>query len=389
MKLFKDLSANLDKILMQVEKSKIQLENTIDSGKTSIINIKDVKSKIKDLKLNNDKSNKAFEESKLSSIKLFDKIEKYIKNPTPEKLLKVKNQIDTSNNDLAKANNVFSENKTFADKVVVSFNKYKNDDFINNLEKSIKLKQKLILSFNKNIKIIRSVNKPKPKPKFKSREVYSSESPTPSPACQELKQGLADKEKERKSFQEKIDKDYLLIAATIPIAQKNKDEYEKQTSYEDTAIKAMEDYVELQKEALAKYNKVQKEIEDKNKEIEKSYMQLAKIIINNPSIKAIKNQLLTIQRITGERDLKFAQLQNIIQNLGSANKQTIDELERTTKTAREVFKEKNKDIFNKMVDSQNVIKEAEEKIKFNKEVVKNYNESIKKLEDEIKLKNCP
>lgn len=387
MKLFKDLSANLDKILMQVEKSKIQLENTIDSGKTSIINIKDVKSKIKDLKLNNDKSNKAFEESKLSSIKLFDKIEKYIKNPTPEKLLKVKNQIDTSNNDLAKANNVFSENKTFADKVVVSFNKYKNDDFINNLEKSIKLKQKLILSFNKNIKIIRSVNKPKPK--FKSREVYSSESPTPSPACQELKQDLADKEKERKSFQEKIDKDYLLIAATIPIAQKNKDEYEKQTSYEDTAIKAMEDYVELQKEALAKYNKVQKEIEDKNKEIEKSYMQLAKIIINNPSIKAIKNQLLTIQRITGERDLKFAQLQNIIQNLGSANKQTIDELERTTKTAREVFKEKNKDIFYKMVDSQNVIKEAEKNIKFNKEVVKNYNESIKKLEDEIKLKNCP
>jgi hypothetical protein len=387
MKLFKDLSANLDKILMQVEKSKIQLKNTIDSGKTSIINIKDVKSKIKDLKLNNDKSNKAFEESKLSLNQLLKLTDNYLKNPTPEKLLKVKNQIDTSNNDLVKANNVFSENKTLADKVVVSFNKYKNDDFINNLEKSIKLKQKLILSFNKNIKIIRSVNKPKPK--FKSREVYSSESPTPSPACQELKQDLADKEKERKSFQEKIDKDYLLIAATIPIAQKNKDEYEKQTSYEDTAIKAMEDYVELQKEALAKYNKVQKEIEDKNKEIEKSYMQLAKIIINNPSIKAIKNQLLTIQRITGERDLKFAQLQNIIQNLGSANKQTIDELERTTKTAREVFKEKNKDIFNKMVDSQNVIKEAEEKIKFNKEVVKNYNESIKKLEDEIKLKNCP
>ena len=53
------------------------------------------------------------------------------------------------------------------------------------------------------------------------------------------------------------------------------------------------------------------------------------------------------------------------------------------------FFKKNEDIFFKMVDSQNVIKEAEKNIKENKEVVKIYNESIKKLEDEIKLKNCP
>ena len=371
---------------MQIEKSKIQLENTISSGKTSIRNIKDVNLNIKDLKINNDKSNKAFEESKLSSIKLFNKIDNYLENPTPEKALKVKNQINVSNNDLVKANNVFSENKTLADKVVVSFNRYKNDDFINNVEKSIKLKQKLIDSFKKNIKIIRSFSKLKTK--FKSREVYSSESPTPSPACQELKQDLADKEKERKSFQEKIDKDYLLIAATIPIAQKNKDEYEKQTSYEDTAIKAKEDYVELQKEVLAKYNEIQKEIEDKNKEIEKSYMQLGKIIINDPSIKAIKNIFLTIKRINFERDLKLSQLEKAIQNLGSANKQSIDELEKITKTARQIFKEKNKDIFNKMVDSQNVIKEAEKEIKFNKGVVHNYDISIMFINIFIKIA-CP
>ena len=128
MKLYKDLLTNLDKTSMQAKKLNLKLENTIDSGKTSIINIKDVKLKIKDLKLNNDKSNKAFEESKLSLNQLLKLTYNYLKNPTPEKALKVKNQINVSNNDLVKANNVFSENKIFADKVVVSFNKYKNGD---------------------------------------------------------------------------------------------------------------------------------------------------------------------------------------------------------------------------------------------------------------------
>ena len=389
MPLFKDLSTNLDKILTQIEKSKIQLENTISSTKTSIKNIKDVKLNIEDLKLNNDKSNKAFEEFKLSSIKLFDKIDKYLKTPTPEKALKVKYQIDTSNNDLTKATDVFSENKTLADKVVVSFNKYKNNNSVNDIEESIKYNQKLIDSFKKNIKIIRSVDRLKIKAKTKSREIYSSESPTPSPTCQELRETLAAKKSERDSFQNKINKDYLLISDTIPIAQKNKDEYEKQTSYEDTAIKALQDNVDLQQGAINNYKLRQEKVDNSNEEIKKSYAELGKIIINNPSIKAIKNKLLTIVRITKERDLNLIALGDAILNLDSGTKQGIDEHKKITKEARDIFFKKNEDIFFKMVDSQNVIKEAEKNIKENKEVVKIYNESIKKLEDEIKLKNCP
>ena len=85
MPLFKDLSNNLNKILMQSSKSNLQLENTISSTKTSIKYIKDVISNIKELKVNNDKYNKAFEEFNLSSIKLFKIIDNYLKNPTPEK----------------------------------------------------------------------------------------------------------------------------------------------------------------------------------------------------------------------------------------------------------------------------------------------------------------
>ena len=85
MPLFKDLSNNLNKILMQSSKSNLQLENTISSTKTSIKNIKDVISNIKELKVNNDKYNKAFEEFNLSTIKLFKIIDNYLKNPTPEK----------------------------------------------------------------------------------------------------------------------------------------------------------------------------------------------------------------------------------------------------------------------------------------------------------------
>lgn len=389
MPLFKDLSTNLNKILTQIEKSKIQLENTIDSGKTSIINIKDVNSNIKDLKINNDKSNKAFEESKLSSNELLKITDNYLKKPTPEKELKVKNQIDISNNDLVKANTVFSENKTFANKVVDSFDKYKNNDFISNIKKLIEWNQRLIASLNKNINLVKSVDRLKTKAKTKSREIYFSEAPTPSPTCQELKEELAGKIKERDGFQKKIDKDYLLIAATIPIAQKNKDEYEKQTSYEDTSIKALEDNVDLQQGAINNYKLRQEKVDNSNEEIKKSYAELGKIIINNPSIKAIKNKLLTIVRITKERDLNLIALGDAILNLDSGTKQGIDEHKKITKEARDIFLKKNADIFYKMVDSQNVIKNAEKDIKENKEVVKNYNESIKKLEDEIKLKNCP
>jgi hypothetical protein len=389
MKLFKDLSTNLNKILMQIEKSKIQLENTVSSGKTSIANIKDVNSNIKDLKLNNDKSNKPFEESKISLNQLLKITDNYLKNSTPEKLLKVKNQIDISNNDLTKATTIFSENKTFANKVVVSFNKYKNNDFISNIKKLIEWNQRLIASLNKNINLVKSVGKLKIKTQTKSREVYSSESPTPSPTCEKLKEELAYEIKQRESFINKINAALLLIEATIPIAQKNKDEYEKQASYEDEIIKFLEDSSDLQQGAFNNYKLRQEKVDNSNEEIKKSYAELGKIIINNPSIKAIKNKLLTIERITKQRDLNLHALENAILNLGSGTKQGIDENKKITKEARDVFIKKNTDIFYKMVDSQNVIKEQKRDIPFYLQVVINTDISIKDLEIEIKVKNCP
>ena len=398
MPLFKDLSTNLNKILTQIEKSNLQLENTIDSGKTSITNIKDVNLNIKDLKINNDKSNKAFEESKLSSNELLKITYNYIKNPTPEKLLKVKNQIDISNNDLVKANTVFSENKTFANKVVVSFNKYKNNDFISNIKKLIEWNQRLIASLNKNINLVKSVGKLKIKTQTKTqtqtqtqtRQVYKADTtPDPILTCEQLKEELAGKISERKDYVSKINTALLLIDATIPIAQKNKDEYEKQASYEDETIKALEDFSDLQQGAINNYKLRQEKVDNSNEEIKKSYAELGKIIINNPSIKAIKNKLLTIERITKQRDLNLHALENAILNLGSGTKQVIDENKKITKEARDVFIKKNTDIFYKMVDSQNVIKEQKRNIPFYLQVIIGLDITIKDTEIEIKYKNCP
>lgn len=390
MKLFKDLSNNLDKILTQIEKSKIQLENTISSGKKSIINIKDVKLNIKDLKINNDKSNKAFEESKLSSNELLKITYNYLKNTTPEKLLKVKNQIDISNNDLVKANTVFSENKTFANKVVISFDKYKNNDFISNIKKLIEWNQRLIASLNKNINLVKSVDTLKIKTQTQTRQVYKADTtPDPILTCEQLKEKLAGKISERKDYVSKINTALLLIDATIPIAQKNKDEYEKQASYEDETIKALEDFSDLQQGAINNYKLRQEKVDNSNEEIKKSYAELGKIIINNPSIKAIKNKLLTIERITKQRDLNLHALENAILNLGSGTKQGIDENKKITKEARDVFIKKNTDIFYKMVDSQNVIKEQKRNIPFYLQVIIGLDITIKDTEIEIKYKNCP
>jgi hypothetical protein len=218
MSLFKDLSNNLNKILMQSNKSSLQLEKTIVSTKTSIKNIKDVKLNFKKLKVNNDKSNKAFNLFNLSSIELFDKIDKYLKNPTPAKALKVKNQINVSNDYLTNATTIFSEDKTFLEKVVVSLKEYKNGDFIKNTKESIEFNQRLILSFKKNIKITTPVSKLK----TKTRKVYFDEEATPDPACPKYKKTLADKEKERGI----IEKELKVFADKAKLRDSYKDDYE-------------------------------------------------------------------------------------------------------------------------------------------------------------------
>jgi hypothetical protein len=203
MPLFKDLSNNLNKILMQSNKSSLQLENTIVSTKTSIKSIKYLKKNVKESKIINDESNKAFEEFNLSSNEFFIEIEKYLRNPTPEKLLKAKNQINESYNNLKIATTAFSKSKTFTRKLVDSFNEYKKNVLINNakIEKLIEWYQRLILSFKKNIRIITPVSKLK----TQTRKIYYSETPTPSPECPKLKKDLIAKEKERDDAKKELD----------------------------------------------------------------------------------------------------------------------------------------------------------------------------------------
>jgi len=206
MPLFKDLSNNLNKILMQSNKSSLQLENTIVSTKTSIKSIKYLKKNVKESKIINDESNKAFEEFNLSSNEFFIEIEKYLRNPTPEKLLKAKNQINESYNNLKIATTAFSKSKTFTRKLVDSFNEYKKNVLINNakIEKLIEWYQRLILSFKKNIRITTPIRTTS-KLKTQTRKIYYSETPTPSPECPKLKKDLIAKEKERDDAKKELD----------------------------------------------------------------------------------------------------------------------------------------------------------------------------------------
>ena len=199
MPLIKDILNNLSKPLTQIEKLNLQIENTISSTKTSIKNFKDVSSNIKELKVNNDKYNKAFEEFNLNQNQLSKKINKYLENPTPEKALKVKYQINVSNDYLTKATTVFSDNEKSSDKVINSLNKYKNNNPINDIEKLIKFTSRLKPSFTK---LINSVNKLKTKTQIKAktkantntktRKVYLHNETTPDPTCETKRQKLAD-----------------------------------------------------------------------------------------------------------------------------------------------------------------------------------------------------
>jgi len=261
MPLFKEIEANLSKILTQSKKVKNQLEKNIISTKTSIKSIKDLKLNVKELKLSNDQYNKALQ--KFNSTKLLKKIDNYLKleNPTKEETLKLKNQINVSNNYLTKANTVFSENKTFSDKAFDSFNKYKNNNSIGNAEKSIELKQRLILSFKKNNKI----TTPTIKLKTQSRKVYYFESPTPSPECQKLKKDLADKIKERDDLEELLN----AFDEKTKLADKYKKAYEDNNKDVLQFIKTQNDLLLSLSEALNEIEKNIKKLSKVNEEISK------------------------------------------------------------------------------------------------------------------------
>lgn len=378
MPLFKDLSTNLNKILMQSSKSNLQLEKTISSTKASIKNIKDVKLNVKNLKLNNDKFNKAVEEFNLSSIELFDKIDKYLKNPTPEKALKVKYQSNVSNDYLTKATTVFSENKTSSDKVFDSFKKYKNNNSINNIKELIEWNQRLILSFKKNSKITKYVAELK----TQTRKVYSLEDNTPRPECQNLKADLT--AKELKIDKVKKELDVFLVPATL--AQYYKDAYEINN-------KANLEYIKNEKNRL----------EILNVEVD-SYLLLNGLIIgiNKSIIANIKEIELNLNNFEDLSDLEAQakylleihksttlDLQKQIPKIGGYSKYLIkkqqEELKRYSENllnADDNYKEWKKiDDFLENIVNKNTIKNLE--IDY-----KTLTSDIKLLKDEIENLNC-
>jgi hypothetical protein len=324
MSLFKDLSTNLNKILMQSNKSSLQLEKTISSTKTSIKNIKDVKLNVKNLKVNNDKSNKAFNLFNLSSIELFDKIDKYLKNPTPEKKLKVKNQINVSNDYLTNATTIFSENKTFLEKVVFSFNKYKNSNFIKNAKESIEFNQRLILSFKKNIRITTPVSKLK----TKTRKVYFEET-TPDPACLIYKELLANREKEI----DIIKKDLKVFADKAKLRDSYKDDYEARN------IRKLK-FIRDQRVTLIALSE-----------------NLEQIIVNTRDLKKINDEISKILKKNQLAEVPTEKDKNLLMELLAKQKETLDLIEINKNEAGSNTEESLSNQYKILVDNENELQD--------------------------------
>lgn len=373
MPLFKDLSTNLNKILMQSSKSNLQLEKIIDQRKTSIKNIKDLKLNLKDLKINNDKFNKAVEEFKLSSIEFFKKIEKYLENPTPEKALKVKYQSNVFNDYLTKSTTIFSENKTLSDKAFDSFNKYKNSNSINDIEKSIELKQRLILSLNKNSKITKTFSKLK----NQTRKVYYNET-SPTPECQKLKATLAAKELEINKVTTELD----AFAEKSKLADKYKNAYEESNKKdvqfiekEDSNLKKISDAMNARNIASFNLSQINITISKKNK-----------IILNSeiPSEVSEQKNLLQALLIIQQDELNKIKTNDLI-----VGKNTFQSLNLEGQVLRSMEK--------RLQDNSNDYKEYEKikkELDSNKEKIQELTSKKENLTTEISalrktIKNCP
>jgi hypothetical protein len=379
MPLFKDLSTNLNKILMQSSKSNLQLEKTISSTKTSIKNIKDVKLNVKDLKLNNDKFNKAVEEFKLSSIELFDKIDKYLKNPTPEKALKVKYQSNVSNDYLTKATTVFSESKTFIDKAFDSFNKYKNNNSINNIKELIEWNQKLILSFKKNIRITTPVSKLK----TQTRKVYSLEAPTPSPDCQELKKELTAKELEINKVTTELDA--FIEKVTLG------DEYKK--TYE-TNNKVNLEYIANEKKRLGD---LQNEFMDYFRELDElakinsDIIRNEKAIINNINrnyFKKVNDLKENAKILLSFQAWSISKIQASVITIGNNTEEAVNKEQENIEKFRTALADDDAD-YQEWAKIEKSLRKSDKEIESLKETKEKLRREIFNLGISIKKLNCP
>lgn len=392
MPLIKDIQNNLSKTLTQIEKLNLQIENTISSSKTSIKNIKDVSSNIKELKVNNDKYNKAFEEFNLNQNQLSKKINKYLENPTPEKALKLKYQIDVSNDYLTKATTVFSENKKSSDKVINSFYKYKNGDFISNAEQLIKLNSRLNPSFTK---LINSVNKLKTKTQIKAktkantntRKVYLHNETSPDPTCEAKKEEIVAIMKIIDSLHDRTASNYFKMIELTILFKILKAKLDKQQAELSLQLSLLNDIIEVYTPLVDAYKEASIRIKNDNifglDILTRLNLDLAQAIAdkNNEEIKYIKDNIASSE----ERMKKnIVDLQQAIVNLGPISTEVLKKLNYDYTIMLKQYSIESDICKDKLGDSNREISNLQSMINVDRLQIKGYKEDIQKLEKYIK-----
>ena len=387
MPLLKDIKTTLNKISMQAEKSNLQFEKTINSIKTSIKNIKDVKLNIETLKISNDEYNKTLQKSQANSTKLLKQIDNYLENPTQEEKLKLKNQINVSDNYLIKAKNIFSENKTFADKVVDSLKEYKNGDFTINAEESIKWNSRLKPSFTKLINYFGKL-KAETQAKTKTRKVYSTE-PTPHPDCQAKKQELEDELKKRTKTEEEIALYYSAIDSISLIYETLESQFDEEYDIEVSMLNKLFILGSSQLRLFNDYKKKFKQVQDDNDDdiLEQLNLDL-KEAIKEDLKKKIKDTKYLIASNTKRISDNFDACQKAIVDLGSITKESAQSLINTYFSADKILHAKRNKLWRELAKYETEIEDLIKSIEDNNKLLILINLNIDRFEKWIK-KNCP
>jgi hypothetical protein len=394
MPLLKDIQTTLNKISMQAEKSNLQFEKTFNSMKTSIKKIKDVNSNIKDLKINNDEYNKTLQKSQTNSTKLLKQVDNYLENPTQEEALKVKNQINVSNNYLTKAKNVFSNNKISSDKLINSYNEYKNDGLITNFDKLNQLYSRLTPSFTKLINYfgkLKAKSKTKAQTQAQARKVYSAKSPTPHPNCQRYYEKLAREKRNRTKTEEEIASDELSVANKNIKIKSLDDEYKIIKKYYSDILNGQTKQLGLGDRLFSDYEYKFKQVQDDNingiNNLKKLNLDLyeATISKDNKKINYIKDNIATFTGIYNEN---FDKLIEAGEALGPHTKESIAEIREASRLTGEVFSELEGKLNRVIYKIQIEVENLTNKIEDTKKLLILINVIIDRFEKWIK-KNCP
>jgi hypothetical protein len=330
------------------------------------------------------------QKSQTNSTKLLKQIDNYLENPTQEEKLKLKNQINVSDNYLIKAKNIFSENKTFADKVVDSFKKYKNGVFTINAKESIKWNSRLKPSFTKLINYFGKLKaKTQAKTKIQTRKVYYSESPTPHPDCQAKKQELEDELKKRTKTEEEIALYYSAIDTIALIYETLESQFDKEYDIEVSMLNKIFALSSSQLDLFYDYKKKFKQVqEDINNSILTILDLDLKEAIKDNDKKKIKDTKYLIASNTKRISDNFDAYQKAIVDLGSITKESAKDLQGTYFSGDRILHAKRNKLWRELAKYETEIEDLIKSIEDNEKLLIIINVNIDRFEKWIK-KNCP